>query len=340
MSLYSRIKKALLTGLLTGILLLTGIESTWAFIGMVTGDKTGTYYRFGQDISRVAQRQGLDIQVKASEGSISNIERMNSRENAAFGIVQSDVLGFLYHKRPDLAKRLSMIYPFYSEEVHILTRKTITDFSELKDKKIATGTKGSGNWLTLANLMNIMGVKPAEEVTRLTPLEAVIAVLEGKIDAMIYVAGKPVNLFKKLEKLNQNPKYRPLIEAVHFLPIANSKMLKEYYITSRINAADYGWVEEDVPTIAVKALLVTFDFSSGHSAYYRERCRQIRSMASIIRKNLSYLKQNGHPKWQGVDLDMEIGRWKRDLCAHPSSSRPPKNELYDTLKEMFEQPDN
>ncbi len=338
MSPYSSIKKALLT--VAVVLLLAGIDDCRAFIGIVTGDKTGTYYHFGRDISHVARKHGLDIRVKASEGSISNIERMNSRENAAFGIVQSDVLGFLYLKQPELAKRLSLIYPLYSEEVHILTRKTITHFSDLDGKKIVTGTKGSGNWLTLANLMHIMGGNPAEEITDLPPLEAAIAVLEGKVDAMIYVAGKPVSLFKKLEKLNQNPKFRPLIEAVHFLPLNNSKKLQEYYVSSQINAADYRWLEKDVPTIAVKALLVTFDFSDRHSVYYQERCRQIRKLSVMIRENLTGLKQNGHPKWQGVDLDMDMGKWKRDLCAHPASSPPSQNELYDTLKEMFETPDN
>ena len=320
---------------LTLVMLFAGMKFSWAFVGMVTGDKTGTYYRFGQDIAQVAEKEGLDIEVKASEGSISNIERMNSRENAAFGIVQSDVLGFLYLKKPDMAKKLSMIYPLFSEEVHILARKNISRFSDLEGKRIATGTKGSGNWLTIANLLHIMRIAPAEEITDLKPLDAVIAVLEGKVDAMIYVAGKPVNIFKKLEKLGQQPKFSPLIKAVHFLPLDNSDMLKEYYVPSRINASDYSWLEKDVPTIAVKALLVSFDFSRQNSSYYQNRCGQIRKLSLAIRDNLAYLRQNGHPKWRDVDLDTEIGKWKRDLCAHPDSPSQTKDELYDSLKNMF-----
>jgi TRAP-type uncharacterized transport system substrate-binding protein len=60
---------------------------------MVTGSKTGTYIQFGNDIAGVAKTVGLDILVKDSQGSIDNIKRINSKENATFGIVQSDVLG-------------------------------------------------------------------------------------------------------------------------------------------------------------------------------------------------------------------------------------------------------
>ena len=91
-------------------------------IGMVTGSKTGTYIQFGNDIAGVAKTVGLDILVKDSQGSIDNIRRINSKENATFGIVQSDVLGFLSRsENPEMrlvAGRLRLIFPFYNEEVH------------------------------------------------------------------------------------------------------------------------------------------------------------------------------------------------------------------------------
>ena len=299
-------------------------ESVWAGVGMVTGFRTGTYIQFGNDIANVAENYGLMIDVKESEGSISNIERMNSRENAAFGIVQSDVMGFLLQKEPEIAQKLSMIFPFYSEEVHILTSKKNRRISDLKGKSISTGTQGSGSWLTFANLRHIMDINPVHEVNNLEPLDALIAVLEGKIDALIYVAGKPVKLFSKLELLYQNPDYRPLIEQVHFLPLNDSKMLRKYYVESRIMPSDYSWLKEQTPTIAVKALLVSYDFSTHQSPYYESRCRQIGRLAGIIRENFNYLKENGHEKWKAVDLDAEIGSWKQDACSQPIV--PAKNE--------------
>ena len=51
---------------------------------MVTGSQTGTYIKFGNDIAGVAKTVGLEILVKDSQGSIDNIKRINSKENANF----------------------------------------------------------------------------------------------------------------------------------------------------------------------------------------------------------------------------------------------------------------
>src|SRR5690606_26851254 len=84
------------------LLLLTAPVEAAEVMGIVTGPKTGTYYAFGSDIARLAGKSNLTIEVKESEGSIDNIRRINSAENAALGIVQSDVLGFLARsKNPD-----------------------------------------------------------------------------------------------------------------------------------------------------------------------------------------------------------------------------------------------
>lgn len=330
-------KKIICFGIVPFILSLFAFSGqTDAFVGMVTGSETGTYFQFGKDIANLCKNYGLDIQVKKSEGSLDNIERMESRENAAFGIVQSDVLGVLYLQKPEVAKKLRMIYPLYNEEVHILARKEITSFEDLDGKTIASGTRGSGNWLTLACLLQKMRVKPARQITDLKPLDALVAVLEGKVDAMIYVAGKPVKLFSKMDQLYKEPKFKPLIDNVHFIAMNDPEMLKEYYVSSTLNPTDYDWMREKTPTIAVKALLVSFDFSGSQNAYYQERCRQLKSLSAAIRDNLYSLKKNGHEKWQDVNLETEIGRWNWDVCAHPAKTGQKKVDLYDTLQKMFE----
>ena len=93
-------------------------------IGLLTGSPTGTYYRFGQDIASVTINSGLEIVVKESEGSVDNLRRLVSQENAALAIVQSDVLGFLnWSSHPAaqrIASQLRLVFPFYNEEVHVL----------------------------------------------------------------------------------------------------------------------------------------------------------------------------------------------------------------------------
>ncbi|MDE3059963.1 MAG: TAXI family TRAP transporter solute-binding subunit [Pseudomonadota bacterium] len=286
---------------------------------LVTGPKTGTYYAFGKDIAQAAAKAGIRIDVKASEGSIDNIKRLNGSENAALGIVQSDVLGFLSRSKSKeserMASNLRLVFPFYNEEVHVLARKSIKSFAGLQGRKVAIGEEGSGNMLTAINLFSMMNITPAESV-KMSPAQGVVAVLKGELDAVVFVGGKPVRLFKNLEDLTlpENRKYATMLEQVHFLPLDNPRMLEEYK-PAQISHADYNFVDETVPTIAVQAVLISHDFSQGHS---KRRCDRLAALADAIRANLPALKEKGHPKWQEVNLDADSGVWKKDVCAKSS----------------------
>ena len=299
-------------------------------IGMVTGAKTGTYFRFGQEIANMAKKAGLDIIVKDSEGSIANIKRITSRENAAIAMVQSDVLGFLGRSENPETKRvagkLRLIFSFYNEEVHLFARREIRSFQDLDGKRVVIGTEGSGNWLTSQNLQHLMGIKQIRFVDNLKPDEAVTGVLTGEADAMIYVAGKPVTLFSNLDKLKSDSKYASLLEGVHFVPMNDPKMLQEY-IASEIRAGDYGWFSQTIPTIAVKAVLISYDFSGSSDPYRQMRCRQLGQLGRVIRENIAELRQSGHPKWNEVNLEENVGIWKTDVCSRtPSEAGKPANK--------------
>ena len=307
-------------------------------IGMVTGSRTGTYIQFGNDIAGVAKTVGLNILVKDSQGSIDNIKRINSQENAALGIVQSDVLGFLSRSESlemrQVAGRLRLIFPFYHEEVHLFANKSIQSFSDLQGKRVSVGEPGSGNWLTATNLLQLTGVKPAE-LLNLPPLQGVTAVLKGEADAMFYVAGKPVSLFTKLGSLTDKPEFAPLLANVHFVPLDDPRLLREYQ-PARIGPTDYEWLSGDVPTIAVKAVLMSFDFSGKRSPYFTQRCQQLAKLGQAIRANIDTLRQTGHPKWKEVNLDEKVGVWPLDSCSRSSvKDGGPSVDLSRELEKML-----
>lgn len=293
-------------------------------LGIVTGSEAGTYIKFGQDMATLTEQYGLTLLVKESEGSLDNIRRLISKENAAVGIVQSDVLGFLTRSQDERMRRvaslLRLVFPFYNEEVHLYADKNVQSFADLAGKRVVVGTKGSGNWLTTTNLLHLMGVEPAERIN-LSPPEGVTAVLTGKADAMIYVAGKPVKLFSNIEQLKDNPKYGDLVKNVHFVPLDDPKMLKEY-LPAKLTPQDYAWIDQEVPTIAVKAVLVSFDFSRKLTPYYERRCKELGVLGAVVRSNIALLKDNGHPKWNEVDLEQDVGIWKADTCSRVQVVRP------------------
>lgn len=289
-------------------------------LGMVTGPETGTYIAFGRDIARVAEREGTAFDVFPSTGSIDNIRRIaEASESASLGIVQSDVLGFLKRsknpKSQAIAQRLRMIFPFYQEEVHVLAAREIKDFKSLQGKRVVVGQPGSGNMLTAMNLLALQKITPGRTL-QMPPEEGVVSVLAGEADAVIFTGGKPVKLFANLEQVRTDfdGKYASLLGQVHFLPIAGKEVEKEYN-KATIAPQDYGFVKEAVPTVAVTSVLVAYDFSSEKNDYYRARCAQLESVGRAIRTHLSWLKENGHPKWKEVDPYRPVALWKREECA-------------------------
>ncbi len=302
-------------------------------LGLVTGPKTGTYYTFGKEIQQVAAKSGVTVDVKASEGSIENIKRINSTENAALGIVQSDVLGFLSRSQNAdsirMASNLRMVFPLFNEEVHVLARRDVAAFKDLAGKRVAVGEEGSGNMLTAINLFSIMQISP-KDMLKMSPAQGVVAVLKGELDAVIFVGGKPVRLFKNLDDLTlpENQKYATMLQQVHFLALDNPKMLEEYK-PATITSQDYHFVQESVPTVSVQAVMISYDFSQNNN---KQRCEKLHMLAKSLRDHLPALKEKGHPKWQEVDLDGSPGLWQKDSCAWPDAKPAAKNDAKQDVK--------
>jgi TRAP transporter TAXI family solute receptor len=260
--------------------------------------------------------------VKESEGSLDNIRRLVSKENAALGIVQSDVLGFLRRADNDaevssemrrVVDSLRLVFPFYNEEVHLFARKGIQRIEDLNGKKVVVGPRKSGNWLTATNLLRLLKINPAERL-ELPPLQGVSAVLAGQADAMFYVAGKPVQLFTNIHSVLQEPKLADLVKTAHFVPLDDNRLLQEGYTAATISPEDYSWVEKPINTIAVKAVLISSDFSSKHTPYLRKRCDELARLIKIVQEKLGELQHIGHPKWAEVDLNKDISLWQRNAC--------------------------
>jgi TRAP transporter TAXI family solute receptor len=284
---------------------------------IMTGKSTGTYLRFGQEIASVAKHFGLDLTVEPSAGSLENVEAVVKRPNTQFGIVQSDVLDFIatFSDDPELrttARLLRMIYPLYDEEVHLAARQGVDSLADLSGKRIAVGAPNSGTLLTASLMLATAGIEPAEEV-EIDPDEALPALRDGQIDAFFYVAGRPARLFA--QEVTE-------ADGVHLVPITDPSVLS-LYGRSVIPAGTYRWQKTEVPTVAVRAVLMTYDFSKP-TRYQREACAAVGKVARMVASNLDWLRGpgRGHPKWGEVDLDTEVVNWERSSCAEAGLKGP------------------
>jgi TRAP transporter TAXI family solute receptor len=307
-------------------------ESDQIQMGIVTGGPAGTYYQFGLNLERLVARKGISLRVDNSKGSVENIYAVYKRPRTQLGIVQSDVLAFVSRVQTNpalkrIAKKIKMVFPLYNEEIHLLGRKDIVDFDYLADKRVAVGKEGSGTFLTTKLLFKVSGVEPAEQVT-LGTQDALQALKTGEIDAMFYVAGYPVKLFTESITAEDNLKLIPIL----------NKSLLEFYPQAQVPANTYAWQPAAVNTIAVKAVLISFDFRQYH-------CGTVGQVAKLIYENMDWLIQNGHPKWQSVDLNFRLKGWEQYDCVKralagarraPRSEAEALNPVLNAIKDMLE----
>ena len=271
-------------------------------LAIMTGGQKGTYYQFGLNLKELAKSRDIRLRVNNSTGSIENLYAVYQRPYTQMGIVQSDVLAFVSRLQSDptlkkIAKKTRMIFPLYNEEVHLLGRKGLADFDELAGKRVAVGKEGSGTYLTAKLLFEVSDVKPAEMVSVGTD-EALAQLKAGDIDAMFYVAGFPVKLFEG--DVTEE-------DGLALIPIAN-KSIVDFYPIAEIPAKTYRWQDETVNTVAVKAVLVSFNFR-------RANCEYVGKFAQILNENMDWLRENGHPKWKFVDLDFPLKGWEQYDCV-------------------------
>jgi TRAP transporter TAXI family solute receptor len=308
-------------------------------MNLMTGREKGTYYQFGLNLQQLVKSRGIELGVHPSTGSIENLYAVYQRPNTQVGIVQSDVLAFVTRVQSNpmlarIAQKTRLVFPLYNEEVHILGRKGIADFDGLQGKRVAVGEDGSGTYLTARLLLEVTQVKPSQTVTVGTD-EALAKLKAGEIDAMFYVAGIPVKLF--LDGVTEG-------DGLALVPITNPKAA-EFYQRIAIPAGTYPWQGSDVTSVAVKAVLVSYDFRNAH-------CDSVGQLAKILYENLAWLRQNGHPKWKSVDLSYPLKGWEQYDCvrryivksapvvAPTAPPRPPAggiNPVMDAVKQMLNQ---
>ncbi|AOF89225.1 TAXI family TRAP transporter solute-binding subunit [Sinorhizobium sp. RAC02] len=277
---------------------------------IMTGGPQGTYIKIGRDLATLGAECGLKLNVVESAGSLENFVGVRNRRNTQFGIVQSDVLEYLKTfeaNDPEVQKAVKgvrIMFPLYNEEIHVLARKDINSMKDLAGKKIAVGKKDSGTFLTATLIMDILQVKAGARMD-INPDEALPKLLSGEIDAFFYVAGAPAALFSgdTIDKTK-----------FHLVPITEAPLLATY-TPSRIEAGTYSFQDQPVDLIAVKAVMMTYDYDVKRNAYHRDSCKTVSDFSSLILTGLDKLRATGHPKWKTVDLTALPPGWQVGVCV-------------------------
>jgi TRAP transporter TAXI family solute receptor len=259
-------------------------------IGLLGGSNSGTYIKIARDIKEVSKKE-MNIDVRTG-GSLGNINKLLKDRHSQFAIVQYDTL--LYKRdiegKSDLDKRIKMIFPLYNEEIHIIVRKDshIDSIRDLENKRVNTDKKMSGCWVTSQMIKKIHNINWKEY--NFGPKEALVKLVKNRLDAFIYVVGKPAPILEQLPASSKD-----VIKLI-------SPDLDDYYVPTKFEKDTYPWLDDEIQTNATKALLITYNYNEkSKNRRFKYYIDNIRKLAGIINDNLEYLRENKHPKWKEID---------------------------------------
>ncbi len=225
---------------------------------LATGGTAGTYYPFGGAMAKIWNSKIKDMNVTAQTSGASgeNIRLINKKE-VELALVQSDTLDQAWNGKEafkEPLKGMSVIATLYPEIVQVVVRadSPIKTFADLKGMKVGVGAPGSGTEINFRQLMDIYGLKK-EDVNGqyLSYSESAEAFKDKHIDAFIATAGIPNAAIMDVSTQND----------IRILPIpadVSAKIIKKYpfFAAVTIPANTYKGVTQDVPTVAVNAVLI------------------------------------------------------------------------------------
>ena len=300
---------------LTAAALLALPVTAWAAAQykIVTASERGTYIQIGRDLARlVAPAANIELEVLPSVGSAENVERLRYEPGVKFAMVQSDV----YQAFLDIAaggnaeaaamiRPLRVVMPLYDEEIYFVARAdaTINFVHEIKDAKINVGPVRSGTAMSATTLYRqLFGTAiPEARATYLSNEDALIKLTGDKsVDVVVIVAGQPAKLLADMK-----PEARQLVKLLKFDAVhPSSQAALKSYFPAKVRAASYpNLLSEDIPGVAVKAFLVTYDYNMQHTTRY------LAAFAESLCQNFDQLQSQGHAKWKEVKLELPpLGR--------------------------------
>lgn len=257
---------------------------------IATGSAEGTYFKIAQDIKNIAEKEGIPIEVIQTNGSFENINLLGSGK-VDLAIMQLDVLRFvaeimLKETGLNVLQEAKVVLNLYPEEIHVITKNdNIRTIQDLQGKKVAFGPEKSGSALTAEVLLAGFGLS-VERVFE-APEESVKK-LGGDLDALIFIGGAPVPVFKNLDK------------SFHFVAFPPNNGLEQVYLKKKIEKSVYSWSDE-TETYAVPSVIMTRNRDE------RDYASTLQKLVLSILVNKETLDATGHPKWKDSYVRSTLG---------------------------------
>jgi TRAP transporter TAXI family solute receptor len=268
------------------------------FITIGTGGVTGVYYPTGGAICRLVNKgrkeHGIRCSVESTGGSVYNINTIREGE-LEFGVAQSDWQHHAYNgtsKFTDAGpfEGLRAVFSVHPEPFTVVARADagITNFDDLKGKRVNIGNPGSGQRGTMEVLLGAKGWTTDDFAlaTELKAAEQSAALCDNQIDAMVYTVGHPSGSIQEATTACDSVLVTVDGSAVDSLVADNP-----FYRTATIPGKMYRGNDADTATFGVGATFVTSTAVSDEAVY---------TVVKAVMENIADFRKL-HPAFANLD---------------------------------------
>jgi TRAP transporter TAXI family solute receptor len=233
----------------------TGPTETYK-VEIYTGGTSGVYFPLGSKYAEILNKNGIKAKAVTSGASVTNAKAIGEGKAQAV-ILQNDIAYYSYNglymfegKKISKIRGVAALYP---ETIQFVVRadSEIKSLQDLKGKKVAIGAPGSGTAVAAEQILKAAGVWDSIQKVNQKFSEAAQSLKVGQIDAAVIVSGAPT------PAVNQIAVQTP----VRVLPIPDDILNKLhdqgyiFYVRQVLPKDTYNGMTEDIPTVAVKAIL-------------------------------------------------------------------------------------
>jgi len=246
------------------------------FVTIGTGGVTGVYYPTGGAICQMVNNNfkeyGIKATVESTAGSVYNINSVLSGD-LDFGIAQSDrqyqaVKGLSEWAEIGPQEKLRSVFSIHPEAITLIAadKSGISRITDLVGARVNLGNPGSGQLQNSRDVLEAFGVN--EDMLKgeyVKAAEAPGLVQDESMDAFFYTVGHPNDNIKEATsgriKVHIVPiEGAPIDSLLEALPYYDRTIIPHDYYELSTNT-------EDVPTIGVKATLITSEDVSDDIVY-------------------------------------------------------------------------
>lgn len=240
------------------------------YINIATGGTAGTYFPLGGAMAEILNSNipGVNATAEATNASVANVNLLNGG-SVQLAFIQNDISYYASEGVEMFADNqvsgLQALATLYPETVQIITldKSGINTVADMKGKRIAVGAAGSGVEANARQILAANGITYDDiNVQYLSFAEAANGLKDGNIDAGFITAGFPTAAIQDIAAQHN----------VVLIPVTDEtadKLIAQYpfYTKVIIPAGTYPKQDEDVQSVAVKAMLVTTEGMDEQMAY-------------------------------------------------------------------------